>query len=60
MVWLAKWIRENLGGHARVLVITDRTELDKQIEGVFKGVEESIHRTKSGADLIEKLNGTTH
>lgn len=60
MVWLAKWIRENLGGQARVLVITDRTELDKQIEGVFKGVEESIHRTKSGADLIEKLNGTTH
>lgn len=60
MVWLAKWIRENLGGQARVLVITDRTELDKQIAGVFKGVDESIHRTKSGADLIEKLNGTTH
>ena len=55
MVWLAKWIRENRKG-ARVLVITDRTELDEQIEKVFKGVHEHIYRTKSGADLIEKLN----
>ena len=60
MVWLAKWIRENLGGQSRVLIITDRTELDKQIAWVFKGVDESIHRTTSGADLIETLNGTTH
>ncbi|MDP9349486.1 MAG: HsdR family type I site-specific deoxyribonuclease, partial [Gemmatimonadota bacterium] len=39
--------------------ITDRTELDEQIEGVFLGVNEAIYRTKSGADLIEKLNDTT-
>lgn len=57
MVWLAKWIRENRQG-SRVLIITDRTELDEQIEKVFKGVHEQIYRTKSGADLIEKLNGT--
>ena len=57
MVWLAKWIRENITG-ARVLIITDRTELDEQIEKVFKGVREQIYRTKSGADLLEKLNGT--
>ncbi len=57
MVWLAKWIRENREG-SRVLIITDRTELDEQIEKVFKGVHEHIYRTKSGADLIEKLNGT--
>ena len=38
MVWLAKWIRENVQD-ARVLIITDRTELDDQIEKVFKGVE---------------------
>jgi len=44
---------------ARVLIITDRTELDEQIEKVFKGVNEEIHRTTSGADLIEKLNATT-
>ena len=57
MVWLAKWIRENREG-ARVLIITDRTELDEQIEKVFLGVNENIYRTKSGADLIDKLNRT--
>jgi len=57
MVWLAKWIRENREG-ARVLIITDRTELDVQIETVFKGVNEQIYRTTSGDDLIEKLNST--
>jgi type I restriction enzyme R subunit len=58
MVWLAKWIRENVKD-ARVLIITDRTELDKQIEKVFLGVSEQIVRTTSGADLISKLNATT-
>ena len=58
MVWLAKWIREHVKD-ARVLIITDRTELDEQIEKVFKGVNEEIYRTKSGADLIAKLNDTT-
>jgi type I restriction enzyme R subunit len=57
MVWLAKWIRENIEG-ARVLVITDRTELDEQIEKVFNGVGEDIRRTKSGADLVDVLNAT--
>lgn len=57
MVWLAKWIRENVKD-ARVVVITDRTELDKQIEKVFLGVSEQIVRTSSGADLISKLNAT--
>ncbi len=55
MVWLAKWIRENQDD-ARVLLITDRTELDEQIEGVFQGVSEDIYRTKSGADLLDTLN----
>ena len=58
MVWLAKWIRENVTD-ARVLLITDRTELDEQIEKVFNGVEETIYRTKSGADLVTKLNQTS-
>ena len=57
MVWLAKWIRENIGD-ARVLMITDRTELDEQIEAVFLGVKEEIYRTDSGADLIAHLNAT--
>lgn len=55
MVWLAKWIRENLQD-SRVLIITDRTELDEQIEKVFTGVNEQIYRTTSGADLIDRLN----
>ena len=58
MVWLAKWILEN-NSKARLLVVTDRTELDEQIEGVFLGVGESIVRTKSGADLLSKLNETS-
>ena len=58
MVWLTKWIRENVKD-ARVLIITDRTELDEQIEKVFFGINEEIYRTKSGADLIAKLNATT-
>ncbi|MCW8934897.1 MAG: HsdR family type I site-specific deoxyribonuclease [Gammaproteobacteria bacterium] len=57
MVWLAKWIRENITG-SRVLIVTDRTELDEQIEKVFTGVDEAIYRTKSGADLIATLNQT--
>ncbi|MGY2082336.1 type I restriction endonuclease subunit R [Blastococcus sp. SYSU DS0539] len=57
MVWLAKWIRENQPD-ARVLLITDRTELDEQIEKVFGGVNEQIYRTKSGADLIGTLNAS--
>ena len=54
MVWLAKWIRENVT-NSRVLIITDRTELDEQIERVFKGVNEDIHRTNSGNDLAAAL-----
>jgi type I restriction enzyme R subunit len=55
MVWLAKWIKEHVTG-SRVLIITDRTELDDQIEGVYKGVNEEIYRTTSGADLVRVLN----
>ena len=58
MVWVTKWIRE-FNPNARVLIITDRDELDKQIEKVFKGVDEDIYRTMSGEDLISKLNVTT-
>lgn len=58
MVWLAKWIREHVEG-GRVLLITDRVELDAQIEMVFKGVDEQIHRTRSGRDLLTVLNANT-
>jgi len=55
MVWLAKWLREHKAD-ARVLIVTDRTELDEQIEEVFIGVDEQIERAKSGAELISFLN----
>jgi type I restriction enzyme R subunit len=61
MVWLAKWIREHMTD-ARVLVLTDRDELDGQIEEVFLGVNEKIYRIKptggrSGSkELIETLD----
>jgi len=57
MVWLAKWIREHQTD-ARVLIISDRTELDEQINSIFLGVDEKIYRTQSSADLIAKLNQT--
>ena len=55
MVWLAKWIREHQPD-ARVLLITDRIELDEQIEKVFDGVREKIYRTRSAADLLDTLD----
>lgn len=55
MVWLALWIRENIED-ARVVIITDRDELDKQIENGFKDVGEQIERAKSGDKLIKMLD----
>jgi len=55
MVWLSKWILSNIS-NARVLIITDREELDEQIEKVYKGVDEQVYRTKSCNDLIDNLN----
>lgn len=56
MVWLAKWIRENITD-SRVIIITDREELDDQIEGVFHNVGETqVQRAKSCDDLRDILN----
>ena len=54
MVLLAKWILEN-NPHGRVAIITDRDELDKQIERVFAEAGETIYRTNSGRDLMRQL-----
>lgn len=58
MVWLAKWILEKYPD-ARILIITDRTELDNQIEGVFKGVHEDIRRTQSCEHLFIVLSDSS-
>jgi len=58
MVLLARWILEN-NPHARVVIITDRDELEKQIEGVFTGTGDTIYRTSSGRDLMRQLGQAT-
>lgn len=54
MVMLARWILENLP-MARVAIITDRDELDKQIQTVFADAGEKMYRTTSGRDLMTQL-----
>ncbi|HEV3298214.1 MAG TPA: HsdR family type I site-specific deoxyribonuclease [Planctomycetaceae bacterium] len=58
MLLLAKWILEN-NPNARVVIITDRDELDRQIEGVFTEAGEAIKRTSSGRDLMKQLGQAT-
>ena len=58
MVILAKWILEN-NPDALVAIVTDRDELDKQIERVFTEVGEAIKRTSSGRDLMKQLGQAT-
>src|SRR5208337_4432739 len=58
MVLLAKWILEN-NPNARVAIVTDRDELDKQIERVFSEAGEAIKRTSSGRDLMKQLGQAT-
>ena len=56
MVWLTKWIRENITD-SRVVIITDRDELDDQIESLFFDVgEKKVKRAKSCADLRQILD----
>ncbi len=63
MVLLAKWLLEQ-DPEARILVITDRDELDKQIVGVMRNagvIGENIPSPRIGsrAEFIEKLGATT-
>ena len=63
MVLIAKWLLEH-DPEARILVITDRDELDKQIEGVMKnagviGENSPSPRITSRAEFVEKLGATT-
>ena len=54
MVLLAKWILEN-NPDGRVAIITDRDELDKQIQGVFTSAGIDIARSTSGRNLMTQL-----
>ena len=54
MVLLAKWILGN-NARARVAIITDRDELDKQIEQIFLDSGEQVARTRNGRELMRQL-----
>ena len=58
MVWLAKWIRERMPD-ARVLIITDRIELDEQITAVFSGTDDNVYHTSSRDDLLRVLRDSS-
>ncbi|WLT30875.1 type I restriction endonuclease subunit R [Geothrix sp. PMB-07] len=63
MVLLAKWVLE-WDPEGRVLIITDRDELDKQIEGVMKnaglvGEDSPSPRITKRAELVQKLGAST-
>lgn len=58
MVWLAKWIRENISD-ARVLIITDRIELDEQIKTVFSRTDDNAYHTSSRADLLRVVRDSS-
>ncbi|RFC32824.1 MAG: type I restriction enzyme, R subunit [Candidatus Nitrotoga sp. SPKER] len=63
MVLIAKWLLEH-DPEARILVITDRDELDKQIVGVMRnagviGENSPSPRITSRADFVQKLGATT-
>jgi type I restriction enzyme, R subunit len=58
MVLLAKWLLED-DPNARILVITDRDELDDQITKVLKNAGLDSTRVTSRADLVIKLGATT-
>ncbi|WP_259731390.1 MULTISPECIES: type I restriction endonuclease subunit R [Synechococcales] len=63
MVLLAKWLLET-DPEARILVVTDRDELDKQIEGVMKnagviGESSPSPRVTRRDELVAKLGSST-
>lgn len=63
MVLIAKWLMEH-DPDGRILVITDRDELDKQIVGVMRnagviGADTVSPRITSRAQFVQKLGDTT-
>lgn len=59
MVLIAKWVLEH-DPEARVLIVTDRDELDKQIVGVMRNAgvvseDAATPRIASRADMVQKL-----
>ena len=54
MAMLTRLIKREITG-AKIIVVTDRKDLDKQIHDTFKNSEIKAARATSGYDLIQKL-----
>lgn len=55
MVALASYIQKNFS-NPRVIVITDRKELDLQLAGTFVKGGNKVHHAESCSDLLDTLN----
>jgi type I restriction enzyme R subunit len=56
MVMLSKALALNESiKNSRIIIVTDRISLDKQIYGTFSNCGKKVKKAKSGADLIELL-----
>jgi type I restriction enzyme R subunit len=58
MVMLTKLLIKKIA-NSRIIVVTDRKDLDSQIHETFQNSEVSAQRAGSGHDLIEKLHANT-
>lgn len=57
MVMVAKYILSRMNDcHPKVLVVTDRVELDKQIHRTFNHTRLKAHRATTGRNLVELIN----
>ncbi|QPI06418.1 type I restriction endonuclease subunit R [Campylobacter concisus] len=54
MVMLTKLLKQ-IYPNSKVIVVTDRIDLDEQIHGTFEKTDITAGRASSGSDLIEKL-----
>lgn len=56
MVWLAAYIKDSFPD-PRVVVLTDRTELDLQLSSALSRAGNTLHRATSQEDLLRTLQG---
>ncbi|OAS13742.1 type I restriction endonuclease subunit R [Paenibacillus oryzisoli] len=57
MVMLAKYILSEMNEHnPKVVIVTDRVELDKQIQKTFKHTRLKASRATSGSHLVDLIN----
>ena len=54
MVMLTKLLKQ-IYINSKIIVVTDRIDLDEQIHGTFEKTDITAGRASSGSDLIEKL-----